>query len=112
MPSEVVGPASIVASQAFSAFSTFLPSFAEIRKSDPVRNPDVVGDVRMGEIAALTLSVGVGAILSSLTGSAVPAVVAVIMALILICLYEAALRGDKPGNPPKLVGVRERNDRA
>lgn len=113
MASEIVGPASLVVSQSFSAFTHFLPPLSEVRKANPEANPDIVGDVRMGEIAAMTMAVGVGAILSSLTGSVVPSAVAFIMTLVLICLYEAALNGNRPGNPPDktLSSVeRARND--
>lgn len=96
---DIVGPASLVVSQSFSAFQFFLPKLSDVRRADPVNNPDIVGDVRMGEVGAITLAVGVGAILSNLTGSVVPSFVAFIMVAVLVCLYEAALRGDKPGNP-------------
>ena len=97
--SEIIGPATIVVSQSFSAFAQFLPPLSQVRKADPKTDPDIVGDVRMGEIAAMTLAIGVGAILSNLTRSAIPAFVALLMSLILVMLYEAALAGDRPGNP-------------
>jgi hypothetical protein len=98
-----------VVSQSFTAFIHFLPPLSEVRKADPVNNPDIVGDVRMGEIAAITLAIGTGAILSSLTGSAVPSFVGLVMVLVLCALYETALRGDRPGNPvPAVSTLRER----
>lgn len=108
MSSDIVGPAALVVSQAFSGFTQFLPPLAEVRKGDAVANPDLAGDVRMGEIAALTLTIGFGAILSSLTKSAVPAFVALLIGLILVCLYEAALSGNRPGNP-KASSLAERS---
>jgi hypothetical protein len=100
MPSpEIVGPATIAISQGFSAFQFFLPKLSDVRKADANINPDIVGDVRLGEVAAFTLTVGVGAIVSSLTGSPVPAFVSLLIGLILIVVYETALSGDKPMNP-------------
>lgn len=87
----IFGPATLCISQSIGAFTTFLPNFTEVRKADPTDNPDVVNDVRMGEVAAVTLALGVGAVASSLTGSPVPAVVALVTCIVLITLYEAAL---------------------
>lgn len=97
--SDIMGPAALSISQGISAFQFFLPKLSDVRKADPANDPDIVGDVRMGEIAAITLCVGVGAIVSSLSRSAIPAVVSALMAGILVCLYESALHKDKPGNP-------------
>ena len=103
---DMVGPASLIVSNTFGAFTHFLPPLSEVRKADPANNPDIVGDVRMGEIAAITLAVGTGAILSSLTQSAVPSFVALLTILILVALYEVALSGDRPGNPKNATLVR------
>lgn len=100
---EIVGPASLVISQGFSAFATFLPKLSDIRKMDAKINPDIVGDVRLGEVAAFALCVGTGVIASSLTGSPVPAVVGVLMGAVLVCIYETALWGDKVMNPVTVV---------
>lgn len=107
---ELAGTASLVVSQSFSAFSQFLPPLSEVRKADAAHNPDIVGDVRMGEIAAITFSIGTGAILSSLTGSPVPSVVALVMVLVLVCLYETALKGNRPGNPKTVMAERARGN--
>jgi|SRR5215211_1571005 len=99
MPSDIVGPATLSITSGMSAFQFFLPKLSDVRKADAVKNPEMVGDVRMGEVAGITLCVGIGVIVSSLTGSSVPAVVAVIMATILVFVYESALRGDRPWEP-------------
>lgn len=103
MPSDIIGPASLAVSQGFSAFQFFLPKLSEVRRANVDTNPDIVGDVRLGEVAAFTLTLGVGAIVSSLTGSAVPAFVALLIGAMLVFVYEAALRGDKPLNPKEGV---------
>lgn len=106
---DVVGPAMLVVSQSFGAFTHFLPPLSEVRKADIKTNPDIAGDVRMGEIAAITLAIGTGAILSSLTKSAVPSVVGFLVVVLLVCLYEAALSGDRPGNPKPTLQERSRD---
>jgi hypothetical protein len=98
---DVIGPSTLAISQTVNAFGTFLPKLSEVRKANVADDPDVAGDVRLGEIAAVTLAIGVGAISSSITGSSQPAVVAVVVALVLVGVYEYALRNDKPCNPSK-----------
>ena len=99
---EMVGPASLAISQGVTAFLSFMPKLSEIRKADPKNDPGMVGDVRMGEVAATAVCVGVGAIVSSLTGNPVPAFVAVVVALTLICIYESALASDRAWEPKRV----------
>ncbi len=106
MSAEMIGPFSLIVSIAFGAFTHFLPPLSEVRRGDPANNPDLVGDVRMGEIAAITLTIGVGTIMSSLAKSPVPAFMALLIVLVLVCLYETALNGNKPGNPKRSVTER------
>lgn len=89
---ELLGPASLAVGQSVTAFSILLPKFSDIRRADPTVDNAMVADVRMGEIAAVTVGVGVGVIISSLSGSPVPAFVSVVMVGILIGVYESALR--------------------
>lgn len=87
----VIGPATLSITQAIGSFTTFLPKLADIRKEDG-SNPEFVNDVRVGEVASVAVAVGVGAIVSSLTGSPVPTVVAVVVALGLVLMYETTLK--------------------
>lgn len=100
VPSDALGPATLAITQSVSSFQFFLPKLSDVRRTDAAHNPDMVGDVRMGEVAAATLCLGIGAMVSSLSGSPYPAMVSVLMVVILVCLYETALRGNKPMNPP------------
>lgn len=100
MPVADYGPATLAITQSVGAFQFFLPKLSDVRRADPVHNPDMVGDVRMGEVAASTLCLGIGGMVSSLTGSPYPAIVSALMAGIIICLYETALRAHLPMNPP------------
>ena len=102
--SEALGAATIALGQTVGAFQFFLPRLSDVRKAGP-NDADMIGDVRMGEVAAGALCIGIGAMVSSLSGSAVPVVVSILTAAAMMCVYESALRGDKPFNPvsPKVV---------
>lgn len=96
--SDVLGPATLAAGQSISAFTAFLPRLTEVRKADP-GDPGMVGDVRLGEVAASGIAMGIGIITASLTRSAIPMYAAAFMALILIFVYESALRGNNIFSP-------------
>lgn len=101
-----LGAATIALSQGLTSATAFLPRLSEVRRADPASNAEMVGDVRMGEIATTIITVGVGAIVSSLTGSPVPTFVAGLVALGIICIYEAALRGENLFEPKRAEVVR------
>lgn len=87
----IIGPATLSMTQALTLFQNFLPRFAEVRLADPDKNPDVIRDVRMGELAAVLMTLGIGGMTSALTGSQVPAVIAFATCVGLVALYEYAL---------------------
>lgn len=93
-----VGTAALAITQGIGAFNNFLPKLSEVRKHS-INDPEFVADVRVGEFAAAALTVGVGAMVSSLTGDPVPTILAFIMAVGLIVLYESTLRADRPMEP-------------
>lgn len=93
---EMFGPTALAVTQGVTAFSIFLPKISEVRRNTPEHNPDFAADVRMGEVAAATLTLGIGAIASSLTGSPLPAIVGVITTFVLVAIYESTLRADRP----------------
>ena len=94
----IIGLTMQAVSQAASAFAQYVPKLTDVRKAEP-DDLSMMGDVRIGEIAAVTLTVGVGVIASGLTGSPAPSIIAAIMCLVMLALYESALRGDKPFEP-------------
>jgi hypothetical protein len=98
----IIGLTMQAVSQAASAFATYVPKLTDVRKAPP-GDTSMMGDVRIGEIAAVTLTVGVGVIASGLTGSPVPSLIAALMCLVMLALYESALRGDKPFEPRPIV---------
>lgn len=85
------GVVALAMTQGISSFNSFLPKITEVRKGS-ANDPDFVADVRTGEVAGLVVTLGVGAICSSLTQSVAPTVVALITGLLLIVLYEVTLR--------------------
>lgn len=103
MDSNAIGPATLAMTQTVGLFQFFLPKLSDVRKADAATDVGMVGDVRMGEVGASTLCLGIGAMVSSLSGSSVPLVVSILTALILICLYETTLKADRPMEP-KLLG--------
>lgn len=77
--------------QAVTVYSLFLPPLTEVRHAvadDPVMR----GDVRMGQFGAAVVVVGIGVVLSNMTGSMVPAVIAAFMSLVIAAVYESAMR--------------------
>jgi hypothetical protein len=93
MDASIIGPATLSITQAITSFHSFLPAFTDIRKQHPADNPSFAADVRMGEIASVTVSC------SSLTGSPIPAYTAVLICAILVTLYECTLRSNRPMEP-------------
>lgn len=99
VPPEIIGPATLGVTQGIGAFTTFLPKLSDVRKANPTDDPAMAADVRLGEIAAVSATVGIGIITSSLTGSPIPAYTALAMSLVLVTLYECTLRADRPLEP-------------
>lgn len=99
----LLGPSTLAITSGVTAFSTFLPKISEVRKTDPAVDPSFAADVRMGEVAAVTLTLGIGAIVSSFTKSSAPVVTGAVISLTLIVIYESALRGSRPFEPKTKV---------
>jgi hypothetical protein len=91
-----IGIATLALTQSYAQFQAYMPKLQDIRKTDPIENPEFAADVRIGEIAALIGSLGVGVIASSLTGDPLPAYVSLATSLMLIALYEYVLRAHHP----------------
>lgn len=82
-------------STTLGAFYQFMPPIAEIRKRG-TSDQSFCGDVRIGEVMATTLAVGIGAVASYLSGSPVPALVGIVLAFALVAGYETTLRANRP----------------
>jgi len=93
----VWGLATISMSMALTAATAFNPPLTEVRKRSR-EDTTFAGDVRLGELATLLVSVGVGTISSSISGSPVPAIIGIIVGLGLVALYESALQTEVTAN--------------
>jgi hypothetical protein len=96
---EMFGPATFAIGQSVASFQSFLPKFSDVRAKNPADHPDFAADVRMGEVAAFTVSMGIGLIASSLTGSPIPAAITLLVCIILVTLYESTLSANRPFEP-------------
>lgn len=86
-----IAAATISLGQTVGAYAFFLPPLREVRKGDP-SDPDVRGDVVLGQVAAGSLSLAVGVMLSWMTGSPYPTYTALFIALVIAVVYQYALR--------------------
>lgn len=88
--SAAIGVATLSITQGFAQFNVFLPRLSEVRKAVP--GDDVAADVRVGELAAIAGTMGVGIMVSSLTGHKLPALVSVFVCVLMVGIYESVLR--------------------
>lgn len=88
---EMVGVVTLSLTQAVSVFNAFLPPLTEVRRSS-MGDRTAVLDVRVGEIAASALVLGIGAVLSTLIGNRRPLLVSVAGAVGMMSVYEFTLR--------------------
>lgn len=79
----------LAVTSSIGVYTSLLPSLADVRKA---RGDTVVtNDVRLGEIAAGALAVAIGLMASTMAGTPVPAMVAVIVAVGVTFMYESIL---------------------
>lgn len=83
------------ATTSIGAFYQMLPPISEVRKRS-IGEPEFAADVRMGELMASAITIGMGGIASSLSGSPIPALVSVFVAVGLVTMYESTLRTSRP----------------
>lgn len=90
----VMAAATVSLGQCVTAYSIFLPPLREVRQAS-ARDSVMRGDVRLGQVAAGAVSFSVGTVLSYLTKSAIPLVVAMLTTLVIAAIYETALGGER-----------------
>lgn len=82
---------SIAIGQTVGAYQFFLPPLREVRQAGP-DDETMCQDVYIGQVAAGAVSVGVGVMLSFLTGSKLPAFVAAFIAVIIAGIYHYTMK--------------------
>lgn len=83
---------SIAIGQTVFAYSYFLPPLREVRRASP-NDPDMRGDVYMGQAAAMAVSLSVGGLVTWMTGSSIPILTSVAVAIVIAVIYHYAMRG-------------------
>lgn len=84
-----IGVATLAITQGYAQFNVFLPKLSDVRRAAP--GDGVGADVRVGELAAVAGTMGVGIIVSSLAGSKVPAFVSLLVCALMVGIYETVL---------------------
>ncbi|HEY6021376.1 MAG TPA: hypothetical protein VIY48_16170 [Candidatus Paceibacterota bacterium] len=90
MNSEIASVSLLAITSSISIFNNLCPPLHEVRQATPA-NARVVNDVRVAEIAAVSLTVAIGLTGSGLTKSPVPAVLSIVAAGALVAMYEGVL---------------------
>ena len=88
---ELISLAMLALTQSVTVFHQFLPPLTEIKHYDKSNRMES-SDVRLGEFASVALTVGIGAVMSTLSGTTEPLMISVIAAAGLVAIYEYALK--------------------
>lgn len=91
----VISASAIALGQTVVSYSFFLPPLMEVRRNT---DDETLADVRLGQAAGGGLSVGIGFMLTQLTGSWTPTYVALFIAAIIAVVYELAMRQGRGTN--------------
>jgi hypothetical protein len=87
------GLAALALTQAITVFHQFLPPLVDVRHST-MGDRTAVLDIRVGEMASVALSLGLGMVISMLASSHLPFIISAIASAGLVAIYEYALRCD------------------
>lgn len=101
------GSATFAVGQGVGSFTSFLPKITDVRKASK-DDADFVADLRTGELAGAVITIGVGAIASSLVQSSTPLITGIFISLVIIALYESILRREPipTANKPERITLR------
>lgn len=95
IPSESVPLATMVITQGFAVFNSFLPPLVDIRRKTPGADPVFAADVRCAEVMASGLVVGIGFLVSTLIRQPYPLYVSFAVAAGMVFLYEYTYRSTR-----------------
>jgi len=85
------GIATFAIAQGMTSFLAFMPRITDVRKAAK-DDESFRADLRVGEMASAVVTIGIGALITALTGNRLPVVISIIMVLTIIGLYESVLR--------------------
>jgi len=91
MNGEIASVSLLAITSSISIFNSLCPPLHEVRQATG-NNATVTNDVRVAEIAAVSLTVAIGLTGSGLTKSPVPAMLSIIAAGALVVMYESVLK--------------------
>lgn len=92
IPAESVPLATMVITQGFAIFNSFLPDLVEVRRSTPGDNPEFHNDIRNAETMAGALVIGIGFLVSALIRQPYPLYVSFAVVGGMVLLYEYTYR--------------------
>lgn len=90
---EFLGISVLALTQAVTIYHQFLPPLTDIRKMSSDDRAGIL-DVRIGEVASATLTLGIGSILALMTKRREPMIISTVAAAGLIGIYEFVLRSE------------------
>ena len=88
------GPALLAATQGISAFHMLMPPLADIREAPPGAGSKTKKNVRVGEFAACSITLAVGALIAVLVKNSIPVIIAAVICLVMVFVYETVLNVD------------------
>lgn len=95
MPNELATALAVTAmGTTVSVFPSFMPRLEDVRKCPPAEQ-DMRGDVRLGEVAAVSIALTVGFTLARLSNSTLPLVAATMVSAVVVAVYEYALNTER-----------------
>lgn len=86
------GLAAMSMTQGVAMFFSIMPRYTEVQEADSQSSKAKL--VRHAELAATAATLGVGILLSAMSGDAMPIRIAAVVAFGFVLLYEIALRSD------------------
>lgn len=99
IPAEAVPLATMVITQGFSVFNSFLPDLVEIRRQTPGDDPAFAADIRCAEAMASALVMGIGFLVSTLIQQPYPLYVSFAVVGGMVALYEYTYRSARFSHP-------------
>lgn len=86
-----LGIATFAIAQGMTSFMAFLPRLTDVRKAS-FADPSFTADLRIGELGAGVITMGIGGIIAALTGNKLPLIVSLFVVVTIVVLYESVLR--------------------